>query len=59
MRNEAGEFVFLKVKPGSYGIVVYTPLSWFAMPKDKDNKELLIFDVKAGQTVDLGTLTIP
>jgi hypothetical protein len=50
--NENGQFVFIDVPSGTYGIVVVTPVGSFLLKEDTGADAL--FDVQQGETVDLG-----
>ncbi len=55
LRNE-GEFAFLNVEPGEYGIVVYTPLTSYAIPGEEEG--LLIIEVQEGEILDVGDIVL-
>ncbi len=57
LRTEDGEFVFLNVKPGTYGIVIYTPLSSFIAPTAAGD-DVLFIDVKAGEVLTVDDIII-
>jgi hypothetical protein len=52
-----GEFVFMNVKPGKYGLVYYTPEFNFLIDNPKGAGSM-IFDVTTDQVIDLGTVEI-
>lgn len=56
-RSEDGEFVFENVKPGYYGIVLYTPVSQYLAP-DGTGRDVLYIEVEAGQTLELGDILV-
>ena len=52
-----GTFVFDKIKPGKYGIVLWSPLSTFLL-SDPQTGETILVMVNAGKITDLGTIYI-
>lgn len=56
-RTEDGEFVFENVKPGYYGIVLYTPVSQYLAP-DGHGRDVLYIEVEAGQILELGDILV-
>jgi len=50
-----GSFVFINITPGTYGIVVVTPIGLFLI-QDKEGKDFL-FTVEPSMTLDLGEIT--
>jgi hypothetical protein len=53
--GEDGTFIFTDIEPGSYGLIVATPISSVLM-RHHDSGEEVVFTVEAGETVDLGEL---
>ena len=51
----AGVFIFNRVEPGRYGIVLDLGFGVFPITVE-DSEEILLFDVEAGQSLDLGVL---
>lgn len=52
-----GTFVFNQVKPGKYGIVLWSPLSTFLL-SDPQTGETIFVIVNAGEVTDLGTIFV-
>jgi len=57
--GEDGSFVFTNVIPGTYGIVIITPIGSFLLQDGKGND--FLFNVQAGMILDLGEIhtTLP
>ncbi len=53
-----GKFVFTDVPPGNYGLFIWTPVNAFII-KDERSTELIIIDVNADETYDLGKIFVP
>ncbi len=53
--NEDGSFFFTDIEPGTYGLIVVTPLGSVLM-KHQDTGEEVVFTVEAGDVHDLGEL---
>lgn len=53
----SGEFLFQDVRPGQYGLVLYTPEFSFLVD-DPDGAGSLIFDVLPDQVLDLGQIEV-
>ncbi len=56
-RTEDGEFVFESVKPGYYGLVLYTPVSQYLAP-DAAGIDVMYIEVEDGQTVELEDILV-
>jgi hypothetical protein len=56
LRNDSGEFAILDIKPGEYGIVVYTPLTSYAVPGEEEG--MRIIEVVEGEVLDVGDIVI-
>jgi len=56
LRNDSGEFAILDVMPGEYGIVVYTPLTSYAVPGKEEG--MRVIEVVEGETLDIGDIII-
>jgi hypothetical protein len=56
LRNDSGEFAIFDVEPGEYGIVVYTPLTSYAVPGEEEG--MRIIEVVEGEILDLGDIVI-
>lgn len=52
--DEKGEFIFVNVPPGTYSIVVATPIGFFLL-QDVDGRDLLL-DVQGGIILNLGEI---
>lgn len=53
-----GEFLFDLVPPGKYGLFVWSPASAFIL-EDANTGQSVFIEVRAGETVDLGTIYVP
>lgn len=53
-----GQFLFVNVPPGTYGMVLWNPASSRIVQENKTG-ETLLFTVEAGQLLDLGVVAIP
>lgn len=56
--NANGEFVFTDVQPGEYALALVTPIGSMLIPDPKTPGRDVLFTVEAGQTIDLGTLSV-
>ena len=54
--GQEGLFVFNKVPPARYGIVLDTGIGQYLLHFPKDPAEQLLFNLEAGKIIDLGTL---
>lgn len=57
VQSKDGTFVFDRVKPGKYGIVLWSPLSTFLLA-DPQTGETIFVSVEDGKVTDLGTIYI-
>jgi len=53
-----GEFIFINVEPGKYGVIAWEPMSSFPLD-NPDTGETLFIELSAGQAIDIGTLYFP
>jgi hypothetical protein len=53
-----GEFVFLDVTPGRYGLIAWEPQNSFPV-EDPDTGETLFVELPADEVVDVGSLPVP
>lgn len=58
INRNTGEFAFINVAPGKYGIIAWEPMS-SAPISDPMSKETLFIELRAGQVADLGELYFP
>lgn len=56
--RNTGEFVFLNVTPGTYGLIVWEPQNSFPVA-DPDTRETLFVELPADEVVDVGSLEVP
>lgn len=56
LRNEQGEFVILAVQPGSYGLVIHTPVSDYVVPDGEGG--FLVLELEPDQLVDVGSIEL-
>jgi hypothetical protein len=60
VQDKTGLFVFFDVDPGTYGLVISSPIGGSTInDPTQSTPQPLIFTVKAGEDKDLGTLNIP
>lgn len=58
INRATGDFIFLNVNPGKYGLIAWEPMR--SMPvNDPKTGSTLFITLHAGQIVDIGTLFIP
>jgi hypothetical protein len=57
IKTESGDFVFLDVPPGEYGVVIYTPVQSFLF-HDGTGQNTLMFEVAAGEVKQLDPLSL-
>lgn len=53
-----GEFLFVDIEPGKYGLIVWEPMR-SAPVNDPETKETLFIQLSADQVTDIGTLYFP
>ncbi len=58
INRSTGEFIFLNVEPGKYGLVAWEPMSSLLV-KDPQTGYTLFVTLIADQVIDIGTLLIP
>jgi hypothetical protein len=54
----SGEFVFAPIMPGTYALVLWTPVGSTVL-REPNSDRFLLFVVEAGETLDVGTIVIP
>jgi hypothetical protein len=57
-QDKAGAFMFVDVPPGKYALAIWSPLT-STIIQSPDSEDYLVFEVKAGETTDLGIIAIP
>ena len=57
VKTETGDFVFLDVPPGEYGVVIYTPVQSFLF-HDGTGQNTLMFKVAAGEVKQLDPISL-
>ena len=57
LRNDAGEFAFLDVPPGEYGLVLYTPVKSYLVP-DSTGQSPLYLNIQAGEALGLDDIIL-
>lgn len=55
--NETGEFIFINVPPGRYGLVFWTPLNSFLI-KDTEAGTTLVITVEADELINIGEIDV-
>lgn len=53
-----GDFVFVDVPPGDYGLFIWTPASAFILENEKTSQAITV-KVEGGKIYDLGTIYVP
>jgi len=56
LRNKQGEFAILAVQPGSYGLVIHTPVNDYVVPDGKGG--FLVLELEPDQLVDVGSIEL-
>jgi hypothetical protein len=56
LRNEQGEFAILSVQPGTYGLIIHTPVSDYVIPDGKGG--FLIIELEPDQLLDVGSVEL-
>lgn len=57
VQDSSGQFVFSEVPPGTYALIIWTPVTSNVI-EETDSDEYLLFEVKAGEVTDLGIIPI-
>lgn len=58
-QNQDGEFVFTNVAPGQYAIVFWNIKGIKVVPSEESSGLFKLVDVKGGETINLGEISIP
>ncbi len=58
LNRTTGEFIFLNVEPGKYGLIAWEPMSSILI-NDPQTRHTLFITLSADQVVDVGTILIP
>lgn len=58
VQDETGFFMFMNVKPGFYALIVWNPITSTVI-QDEKKENYRIFEVKPGETLDLGEVLFP
>ena len=59
VQDKSGKFLFDKILPGSYALVIWDPPLGNPIIKEPDSDEFIVFEVAAGEVTDLGEIVIP
>ena len=59
IQDNKGNFVFEKIEPGTYGLVIWSPFSQTLIQDPKMEGFPFILYVKSGEVLDLGTIEVP
>jgi len=54
-QDQTGKFLILSIEPGIYGLTISTS----TIIEDTDTGEYLLFEVRAGEVIDLGVIEVP
>lgn len=57
VQDSTGQFVVAEVPPGTYALVIWTPVTSIVI-EETDSEEYLLFEVKAGEVTDLGIIPL-
>jgi hypothetical protein len=58
LQDQTGRFLFSDVAPGTYALVIWTPVASTVIEEPGTN-EYMLFEVEAGEVTDLGVIGIP
>ena len=58
INRSTGEFIFLDIEPGKYGLIVWEPMSSTPI-NDPGTGQTFFIELRADQVADVGTLNIP
>lgn len=58
-QDKAGNFIFENIKPGNYGLIIWSPFSQTLIEDPNRVGFPLLIEVKEGELVDIGTVIIP
>jgi hypothetical protein len=57
-QDRTGRFVFKEIEPGTYALVIWTPVASTVI-SDLETNEYRLFEIKAGEVTDVGIIGIP
>ena len=57
MTDESGNFTFLDLEPGTYALILWTPVNSLVI-NDPETSEGLLVTVEAGAITELGEITV-
>lgn len=58
LQDKTGRFLFAEVPPGTYALVIWSPVA-STVVVDPETDDYLLFEVEAGKVKDLGVVPIP
>jgi hypothetical protein len=58
VQDKLGVFLFVDVPPGLYALALWSPIS-STIIQEPDSPDYMLIEVKAGETTDLGIVSIP
>lgn len=58
VQDKTGKFLFANVEPGTYALLIWSPVAGTVIQKP-DSEDYLLLTVKEGETLDLGIIGIP
>jgi hypothetical protein len=57
VQDSSGQFVVAEVPPGTYALIIWTPVTSIVI-EETEGEDYLLFEVKAGEVTDLGIIPI-
>jgi hypothetical protein len=57
-QDKLGNFLFVDIPPGIYALAIWSPIT-STIIQEPDSPDYMLVEVKAGETTDLGIISIP
>lgn len=57
-QDKTGTFLFVNIKPGVYALAMWAPVA-STIIQDPETQDYMLFEVREGETTDLGVIAIP
>lgn len=57
-QDKTGTFLFINIKPGVYALAMWAPVA-STIIQDPETQDYMLFEVREGETTDLGVIAIP
>jgi hypothetical protein len=57
-QDKTGTFLFVNIKPGVYALAIWAPVA-STIYQDPETQDYMLFEVREGETTDLGIIGIP